>query len=39
MDSQLTTRVASEQDIESIRMIYNHGIEERIAMEKLLIDE
>ena len=31
MDSQLTTRVASEQDIESIRMIYNQGIEDRIA--------
>ena len=39
MVDQLTTRIASEQDIESIRMIYNHGIEERIAMEKLLIDE
>ncbi len=38
MDIQLTTRVAREQDIETIRMIYNQGIKEWIAMEKLLID-
>jgi len=31
MVDQLTTRIASEQDIESIRMIYNQGIEDRIA--------
>ena len=31
MNSQLTTRIAMEKDIGSIRMIYNQGIEDRIA--------